>query len=117
MAENWPGFAKSLPRPGSSAGRRYCRRVGSRHRDRKALARWGIVRAGLRLKVVWRRGAADAVGAHVFGVSHPSLGPGVAEHVRKRRHPLLVLVTGKLSQGRNAKVDVALVVHPPQVVL
>jgi len=72
---------------------------------------------GLRLKFEWRRGYADAVRAHVFAVSHPSLGSGVAEHVRKSRHPLLVLVAGELPQCLNLKVDCALVVHLPQVVL
>jgi hypothetical protein len=41
------------------------------------------------------------VGAHVFGVSHPSFGLRVAEHVRKGRHPLLVLVAGEVAQCRN----------------
>jgi hypothetical protein len=62
------------------------------------------------------RGDADAVRAHMFGVCHPSLGAGVAEHVRKSHHPVLVAVAGEHQQCCYPKVDFALVVDTSQSV-
>ena len=60
-------------------------------------------------------GDANAMRTHMFAITHPSLGSGIAEHVGEGPDPVLIAVAGKLSQGDDRNVYVA-VMHPTQSV-